>query len=111
MGKLVSSLISLGIILGIIFWINSCSSTGNNITCKKQVSTAGTTGYELCIAGQPNPQYVPYAVYSQARVGGYYDEGTHAAYDSSDDDPHVSHGVFSGDDGDGGGVHVGGDDG
>jgi hypothetical protein len=109
MARLIASVISLAVIFGIMWGVNACTAPGNNVTCKRQASVAGVVRYELCIAGQGQPQYVPYQVWSKARIGGYYDEGTRTAYSDVGDDPHVSHGLFGGDD-DGHSVHFGGDE-
>lgn len=98
MGRLVAGFISLGILALILWGLGAFSSPGDNITCKQQQGQQ----YELCVQGQPHPVIVPYALWRSARVGGYYDEGTHRVFRSVNDDPHVSHGVFE----DGGEGHV-----
>jgi hypothetical protein len=107
MGRVIAALAALVIVVGGLYWLNSAETTKNNITCVKQASIAGVIKYELCIAGQGQPQYVPYSVWRTAKVGGYYDEGTHTVYKGAGDDPHVSHGIGD----DGGGEGHGGDGG
>lgn len=111
MGRAVAGLLALLIVVGGLWWLNDAMATKDNITCKKQAGVTGDIRYELCIAGQSQPQYVPYSVWRSASVGGYYDESAHTAYKSAGDDPHVSHGI-GGDDGSGGhgdgGGHGGG---
>jgi hypothetical protein len=106
-GVIVSIVIAL-LTLGGLYWLNDATTTKDNITCVKQSSVAGVIRYELCIAGQSQPQYVPYSVWHTAKVGGYYDETSHTAYKSANDDPHVSHGVGGDDGGEGHSVHVSG---
>jgi len=108
MGRFISAVVAVAVILGLLWVVNQLTATQANITCKQQVGTQ----YALCLSGQPHQVYVPYSVWRSAVVGGYYDKGTRTAYRSAGDDPHVSHGLF----GHGGAgeeghvsVHVGGE--
>jgi uncharacterized membrane protein YgcG len=107
MGRVIAVIAVLVILAGGLYWLNSAETTKDNITCKKQTGVLGSIRYELCIDGQSQPQYVPYQVWRSAKVGGYYDKGSHTTYKSVDDDPHVSHGIG----GDGGGEGHGGEGG
>lgn len=95
MGRLVALVFVVLLFLG-AWWVNDLTAAHNNITCKKQVGASTGVRYELCIAGQSQPQYVPYPVWRSARVGGYYDEGTHGVFSTVDDDPKAPHGIFHG---------------
>lgn len=101
----VVALVLLAAIILIMWAAGAFSSASDNITCKKQQDGQ----YELCIAGQPHPVYVPYGVYRSARVGGYYDEQHRTVFRTVHDDPAAPHGVFGGDgEGHGGGFSEGG---
>jgi uncharacterized membrane protein YgcG len=89
----IASIVVVLLVLGGLYWLNDAATTKDNITCVRQSSVAGVIRYELCIAGQAQPRYVPYSVWRTAKVGGYYDETSHTAYKSAGDDPHVSHGI------------------
>lgn len=111
MAKLIAALVAIGLLFG-LNWLSDRSVAKDNITCVRQAGPAGAVKYELCTAGQAQPQVVPYSVWHTAHVGGYYDEGARTVYKSVDDDPHASHGFFGGDDGgdgEGHSVHVSGD--
>jgi uncharacterized membrane protein YgcG len=110
MGRAIAALVAAVLVVGLLVWANDATTTHNNITCVRQTTVVGEVKYYLCIAGQSRPQYVPYSTWRSARVGGYYDEGTHTTYKTVDEDPHVSHGL-GGEGGEGGGHGFGGGEG